>query len=69
MLSSAPPCGCDPNAQSPVPDLPLLQDLQRVQAAGLLDGRDAVGLGVVRHHGAGLGRAGPRASVGRPLKL
>ena len=39
-----------------VPVLPLLQDLHRVEAAGLLDGGDAVLLGVVGHHGGGLRR-------------
>lgn len=34
-----------------LPVLPLLQDLHRIEAAGLLDGRNAVLLGVVRHHG------------------
>jgi len=52
-----------------LPVLPLLQELPGVQAAGLLDGRDAVLLGVVRHHGGGLGRlslAGGLLRLGRP---
>lgn len=48
------------------PVLSLLQDLHRVQTAGLLNRRDAVLLLVQRHHGGGLRRMG---QVSRRLGL
>lgn len=45
-----------PQAAAPLPVLPLLQDLHRVQAPRLLDGGDAALLLVQRDHGGRLGR-------------
>lgn len=54
-----------PQAAAPLPVLPLLQDLHRVQAPRLLDGGDAALLLVQWDHGGRLGRLPRRLRLGR----
>ena len=57
---------CDSGRDDPgLPVLPLLQYLDWVQAAGFLDGGNAVLLGVVRHHGRRLHRLTRRLGLRR----